>query len=176
MDPLELGLRTLLIVVFAVAAAGKLRRRSALRDFRAGLAAFGLRGRRAAIAAVCVPVAELGAVALLAASRTAVAGYLAAALLLVLFTAGIAAALRAGRRVRCRCFGSSDSIAGPLHLVRNGILIAAAAGGACVHLAGPASTGLAAAGVASALGAVAALIAIRIDDLAYLLGSRPRPT
>jgi hypothetical protein len=176
MDPFELGLRTLLIVVFAAAAAGKLRSRSALREFRGGLAAFGVRGRRAAALAVCVPVAELAATGLLAVDRTAVAGYAVAAVLLVAFTAALAAALRAGRRVSCRCFGARASSAGPLHLVRNGVLLAAAVSGGLLQFAGLAPAGVAAAGAAAALGAFAALVVIRLDDLAYLLGSRPRLT
>ena len=127
-----LALRLLLAAVFATAGVGKLLDRDgslrALRDF-------GVPERLAPAGAVALPIAELAvAVGLLfppSARWAAVAG----TILLLLFIAGIAAALRRGEAPDCHCFGQIHSEpAGTSTLVRNAVLAVAAG---VVAVAGP---------------------------------------
>jgi hypothetical protein len=89
-----------------------------------------------------------------------------AAGLLVAFSAAVWSAIRRRSTTRCRCFGPTSTPLGPLHLVRNGLLLAVAAVGAALLLAGPAGPtdpgGLV---VAGAAGVVLAAVLIRVDDL-----------
>jgi Methylamine utilisation protein MauE len=94
-----------------------------------------------------VPLAELGVAALLVVLP--LAGAVAALGLLVVFTGVLAGELVAGRRFSCGCFGGMESRpAGPITLLRNVLLLAAA--GTIVALPGDAEPGafLAGAGVA----------------------------
>lgn len=173
MDALELGARTLLIVVFATAGASKVRSHAAFASFRKSVSAFGV--RRTAAVAICIPPAELLAAVLLATAP--VAGHALAVALLAVLIAAAAGALREGRPVHCRCFGSRAAGSAQLLIVRNAVLLAVAAAGVSIRLAGPSPTGMAGSWAAAGLGAVAALVLMRLDDLAYLLRSpRSRPT
>jgi Methylamine utilisation protein MauE len=72
-----------------------------------------------------VPVAEIGVAALLVAVPPA--GAIAALILLTVFTGVVAVELAAGRRFACGCFGGTESRpAGPVTLLRNVLLLAAA--------------------------------------------------
>jgi thiol-disulfide isomerase/thioredoxin/uncharacterized membrane protein YphA (DoxX/SURF4 family) len=119
-----LGVRLFLSGVFLVAGTAKLFDRAGSRQ---ALLDFGAPPWLASPLGALVPLAELTtAVALLvpAAGRW---GALAAAALLLLFTAVIAAALARGRAPACRCFGQlSAAPVGPRTLARNGILAAGA--------------------------------------------------
>ena len=153
----------LLAVVFAIAAFGKVRSASALAAFRDGLAQFGVapsRIRRSVAGAVIA--AEVGVVVLLGVAPRA--GFLLAIALLVVFSAGIANALRRGVAVACRCFGSSASPIGPEHLVRNALLVAVGVLGA----AGRAPSHPALEAVTAVLGALAGVLVTRWDDLVYI--------
>jgi hypothetical protein len=174
---LDVACRALLVTIFAVAAAGKLRGPAAFAEFRATVRAMGVhQPRLAALVARLVPVAEAAAVVLLVPSGTVLIGYGLGLLLLLGFTGGIALTLRRGRVVRCRCFGAGGSPVSVRHLVRNTLLALTTVAGAGGHLAsggtlpGPLSLLLATAG-----GALAATALIRLDDLVYLFG-RPAET
>lgn len=72
-----------------------------------------------------VPLAELGVAALLVV--VPVAGAIAALVLLTVFTGVLALELAAGRSFSCGCFGGTESRpAGPVTLLRNVVLVAAA--------------------------------------------------
>src|SRR6476661_2170022 len=122
MSTVVLVLRVVLTAVFVTAAVGKLLdlpgSRQAMRDF-------GVRGRAADIFGVLLPLAELATAVALLLQPTAQWGALAALLLLLIFTAGIANALRMGIAPDCHCFGQiQSSPAGRGTLARNLVLAA----------------------------------------------------
>lgn len=153
-------------VAFAVSGISKLAGRTAFAEFVASL---GTLTRvpprwRAPLAGVVVAL-ELAVPVALATPAAAVALLLAAGLL-VAFSAVVWTALRRRTTARCRCFGPSSAPLGPVHLVRNGLLLAVAAAGAALLLTGPPGPvdpgGLV---VAGATGVVLAAVLIRFDDL-----------
>lgn len=174
MNHLDLTCRFLLATVFLVAGASKLRGPAAA-DLRSTVLAMGVRPRALAGAvAAMMPAAEGTVVVLLAVPVTVVAGYLAAAVLLLGFTAGITTALRRGQAVQCRCFGTGGGVMSRRHVARNMLLVAVAAVGLATHLAGTGSAPApAAVALSAAVGAIIATAVIRSDDLAYLLGRAP---
>jgi uncharacterized membrane protein YphA (DoxX/SURF4 family) len=115
----------LLAVVFAVAGVAKLADRSGT---SAAIEAFGLSPRLAPGAAVLLPIVELAIAAALVPAATARWGALAAAGLLVIFSAAIARTLRAGSAPDCNCFGGlTQTEVGRGTLIRNLLLAAVAA-------------------------------------------------
>lgn len=103
-----------------------------LEGSRQAVAAFGVSPRLAGPLGTLLPAAELGAAALLVAgalsSAAARVGGLLALLLLIAFSAAIAASLARGRAPDCHCFGQLHSApAGPRTLARNGALLTLAA-------------------------------------------------
>lgn len=124
MDTLILLLRLLLVAVFAVAGAAKLRD---LKGSRVALEEFGVPARFAAAGGVLLPVAELAVAAALLFPPSARWGAAAAVLLLALFVAAIANAMAHDRAPDCHCFGQLHSEpAGRGTLIRNSVLIALA--------------------------------------------------
>jgi uncharacterized membrane protein YphA (DoxX/SURF4 family)/peroxiredoxin len=124
MDVLALGVRLVLSLVFVVAAAGKLvnlnRTRRTLIDFR-------VPRRLVRPAAWLLPLAELSVAFALLVGPAARFGAIAAAGLLLLFMAGIVAAMSRGEAPDCNCFGQIGSApAGRKTLVRNTALVAIA--------------------------------------------------
>jgi hypothetical protein len=85
--------------------------------------------------------------------------------LLGAFTAAIAAAMKHGRRAPCRCFGASSTPLRAGHLIRNAILLTAAAAGGLARGAPPPVAGVT---VALAAGSLAAILVVAFDDLVYL--------
>ena len=135
-ETLVLVLRLLLVVVLTAAAAAKLADRS---RFRETLAAFGVPARLATPGAILLPLVELAVAAALLPASLAWYGALAALALLALFSAAVAFQLARGRRPDCNCFGTIHAKPiGPVTLVRNGVLLGAAA---LAVSAGPAGTG-----------------------------------
>lgn len=173
MDLIGVGCTALVAVVFGFAAAGKLRGRSAWADFVSTTGAM-LPARRlpagpAAVLVVGTEIATTLLAVLALVTRAAVVELAAlslAAVLLAAFLAGIARVLRAGRTVRCRCFGSTGAAFGRNHLVRNGILLVIVAGGL---MTGTHAALDAAALVAAAAGATTGLFVVYWDELAYLV-------
>ncbi|MCW3815089.1 hypothetical protein ONA91_11540 [Micromonospora sp. DR5-3] len=164
--------RCLLALVFLASAASKLRGRPAFRAF-----ADSLRTMNVLPAQLVVPVA--GAVAAaeatvplllvpLPGAAVATVGFTVAAALLAAFTVAIAVVLHRGVPVSCRCFGEAAAAPfGRHHLARNVVLTVVAGLGAYASLGDP-GVPIRAAVLAVPLGAVGALIVVRLDDLAAL--------
>ncbi|MFI6099757.1 MauE/DoxX family redox-associated membrane protein [Lentzea sp. NPDC051213] len=165
---LEICCRVVVGLVFLLAVVGKLRGRAELTAFAESLGSFGLRSTRvrSALAASVITVEAVTVVLLAVAPRL---GLGLAAMMLVAFTAAVAAAKATGREVRCRCFGADGGLMGRKHMIRNGVLVVVALAGltpanatATPHL------GLLFAAVSAAvLGAVALA---HWDDLRFLFG------
>jgi hypothetical protein len=160
--------RSVLALVFVVAAVGKLRDRAA---FVASVRE--LRVAPAAPVAAAVVAAELLVVLLLVPGRPAAtaAGLALAAGLLLAFTAAVVSALRRGLAAGCRCFGASTaSPYGRRHVARNLALAVVAVAGAAAAPADPAVTGPVVL-AAVPLAALAALVVTRLDDLVALVAA-----
>jgi methylamine dehydrogenase accessory protein MauD len=120
MNTVVLVIRIVLAVVFATAGVGKLRD---LQASRQSLREFGVGEALARPAAVLLPLAEIAVAVALVFRPTAQWGALAALLLLIVFIAGIANALRQGLAPDCNCFGQIHSApAGRSTLIRNALL------------------------------------------------------
>ena len=120
MDVIAFGARALLVLVFAVAAVGKLVDRDATRR---ALNEFHVPQALAPPMSWLLPVAELGVAIVLLIQPFARGASVAAAVFLTLFFCGIAAAMRRGEAPDCNCFGQIGSRpAGKETLVRNAAL------------------------------------------------------
>jgi hypothetical protein len=169
MAALEIGLRTVLAVVFGIAFASKVRSPAAFIQFSRSLGDIGwLRGRRRSAAAAAIPALEAGTVLLLAITKTAAWGFAAAAILLAGFTTVTALEVARGHRVRCRCFGAGTAQIGPAQIVRNIVLLVASAAGLAVQPVSHGGAGAAALVYAFGLALLTALVLVRWDDLVYL--------
>ncbi len=139
MNGVALAARLVLVGVFALAGAAKLRDRPGTRST---LEDFGLPATLAGPGALALPIAELVVATLLLFDATAVAGAVGALILLGAFTGGITASLARGERPDCNCFGQLHSEpVGPRTLARNATLAALAA---VVLALGPTDAGAAA--------------------------------
>lgn len=163
MPVISLAGQTSLVAILLVSGLGKLT--------PAGLAAaaamFGQLGVRQATRGLAgaLAAAELLVAALIAVPPTAVVGTAAAVGLFGALTAGVAVVLGRKLDVRCACFGRATRLR-PVHLVRNGVLLAAAAGTCLATVARdgpPRAADLIS--LAVLLGVVTALVLIRLDDL-----------
>ncbi|NMO15718.1 hypothetical protein HPC49_02505 [Pyxidicoccus fallax] len=159
----------MLVVVLTLAFVSKLHGRVAFQDFIQTLGRFGFpKPWVGAPLAAAVVLAEAASALLLLLAP--LAGYVLALALFTGFTLGIARVLRRGERVRCRCFGASDTPMGASHLVRNGLLLAVTLVGAAGHEPGsPSSPVAVVAWGAGALGVLSGLFITRWDDLVFLL-------
>ncbi len=125
-------IRVLLAGVFAVAAVGKLLDRAGSAE---ALHAFGAPPALVPGLVFAIPALECLSAAALLVSPLARWGAVLGLGLLVVFSAAIGLALRAGRAPDCHCFGQLHSEpAGPGTLIRNGVL---AAGAVAILAAGP---------------------------------------
>ena len=182
MYELLLGAVVVLWVVFSVSAASKSGSARRQRAFAASLRPLKVLSERLlAPAALAVTVAEIAVVAGLSwvllgfvagvpgTQSVAAAALAAATVLLAVLTGGIVLALRRGSRASCACFGAAERPLSRRHLVRNGLLILIAAGGVAVvdHVPRDAAQ-LPAVLLAGSVGAVVALVLIRLDDLVEL--------
>jgi hypothetical protein len=174
--------------VFGASAASKIRSRAAYRAYRAGLGAnrlvpgYLLTGAAAVLAACEVLTAAwlVGCTVLLAAFDARAFALLgesalaAATLLTVTLTAGVTVAIRRGSPAPCPCFGvRSSRPVGPVHLVRNLVLLAALVSGLALEPAvsqRPPTAGLA---VALCTAVVIATLTIRSEDLAEVFTPTP---
>ncbi|MFE6844634.1 MauE/DoxX family redox-associated membrane protein [Streptomyces sp. NPDC057686] len=171
MELAAMSCRTLLVVVFAVAVTGKAGGAESFGAFVRSVQEFVRstspnRGRGVAHLVIGAEVA--GTVLLLLPGPAAVAGFALVGCLLGAFALAIATSLRRGVRVPCRCFGASASSAGPLELVRNGFLMAAAVTGAVGTSNGlPETTGAVALAVGTGL--ILGVVVTVLDDISDLL-------
>jgi methylamine utilization protein MauE len=163
---IDLFARALLVVVFAGAVAGKLRSGRAFAEFHDSVSALAPRWLSARPVAIMVLAGEAACVVLLVVPVTHLAGYALSGLLLAAFAAAVVRVIHSGRQVRCHCFGGGGGVLGRGHVVRNGLLLAAAGAGAL----GGATVTAPVALVAMAAGALAGLITVRWEDVAFLLG------
>src|SRR6185503_12351118 len=137
MDYLSFACRCLIGLVCGVSVIGKLRGRTAFREFagttRVLLIAAGPVSRvshaAARVVGGVVVAAEASVVLLLLIPGTGWVGLGLAMVLMASFGHGIAAAIRRGLRTSCRCFGASSTPLGSRHLVRNAALFLVAATG-----------------------------------------------
>ncbi len=124
--------RCALALVFAVAAVAKLADRG---GFRHTLGEFGMPRALVGPAAIALPLAELAVAVLLVPEPTAVAGAIAALVLLAAFSAAIARVLLRGEQPDCNCMGQVHSTpVGAGTLARNATLAVVAG---TIALAGP---------------------------------------
>ncbi|MGK5497782.1 MauE/DoxX family redox-associated membrane protein [Streptomyces sp. URMC 125] len=171
--------RIVLVLVFAAAVLGKTRNAESFHAFTYSVETLGrVSAARAPVLAAGVVLAE-AAGALLLAWPAAYGGRLPATIglltmigLLVSFTCAVVRALRAGKQVACRCFGTSADPVGPPQLVRNAVLLAVAVTAApgvweSGHLSWQARF------AAWLCGATAALVLVVGDELATLLRAAP---
>ena len=172
MDSFAVGAQLLLAAVFALAGGAKL---FDLKGSRKAVADFGVPARLAPVIGLLLPVAELVAAVALIFHPTARWGAALALLLLLVFVAGVANAMRKGLDVDCGCFGRVYSAtAGSATLVRNAVMAALAAV-VVVHGPGPAINDWFAARSGSELVAIAATTAaVILAGFAWLMWSRNR--
>jgi hypothetical protein len=170
MTGLELSLRTVLVVVFGMAAISKLSARRALADFAGSLGDIAwLRNRWRWVAAAAVPVAEVTTAALLLIPSTVTWGFAAATVMLTVFSSVAAVEMRRGSGLRCRCFGSSSGQIGPVQLTRNILLIAVSITGLAIAPVGHGGIGAAGLILALAPAMIAGVALVRWDDLSALV-------
>lgn len=125
MDTLLLFLQVALAAVFGVAAAAKGFSPDRTRE---ALSSFGVPGWAAPVLVPALPLSEVAVGVTLLPFVHPRIGALAALGLLALFTAAIVYNLARGNAIDCRCFGEiRPRPIGPLTLVRNGAMLAAAA-------------------------------------------------
>lgn len=118
-------LRLALALVFIAASFGKL---LDLAGSRRAVAEFGVPARAAAAAGTVLPFGELAIAAALILTPSGRWGGIAALTILLAFSSAIARVMRRGEAPDCHCFGQLHSEpAGAPSLVRNGLLMAAAA-------------------------------------------------
>jgi peroxiredoxin len=159
MDAALLAARLLLAAVFAVAGAAKL---ADLAGSRTAIAAFGVPERLARPLGTPLPILELATAVALLPTATARAGAISALVLLLLFSAGIAAGIARGEVPDCHCFGQlHSSPAGPGTLARN-LALACVAGFAASAAAAPGES------IGEALGSLSGIALIVLAALAVV--------
>ncbi|MEO3796727.1 MauE/DoxX family redox-associated membrane protein [Nonomuraea sp. B10E15] len=167
----EVASGLLLVTVFALALAGKVRGRRAWEGFVESLREMAVIGRAVVpMAAVAVTAGEAAVIVLvLVPPRWAgTAGFALAAVLLGCFTLAVGVVARRPAPVPCRCFGPSETPVGVAHVVRNLILVTVSLLGLVGSLANDSADPVISA-AAGTLGAVLGLLLARWDDLAALL-------
>jgi hypothetical protein len=166
--------RCLMAATFGFSAFSKIKNGAAFREFTTWLGGVPPVSRRTELPLAAILVAaELVVAGAMIAPGTVRPGFLLAALLLIVFAAGIYAALRRGFREPCRCFGASTTPLGWSQIVRNAVLVLVAASGAITQGSHGA---VAVPGVILSL-ATAALLVVPVifyDDLAFLLQQQTR--
>ncbi|WP_021591173.1 MauE/DoxX family redox-associated membrane protein [Actinomadura welshii] len=167
-----LGCRCMVGLVFAASVLGKLRGRESHARFVAAAGRLGpgwvLSRIPAPVVAGGVIAAEAAVLVLLVPPGTAWIGFALAGLLAMAFAVAVLAALRRGDRAPCQCFGGSDRPVSGVHLVRNGVLAAAAALGTTAGAVAAGPLEPAGGVIAAVAGAVVAAFVVTADDLAGL--------
>ena len=167
MQLIEIGIRTALGAVFAIAAGSKLRSRAAFDEFIDTLPELGpLRGERLTVVGAAVVALELAAPVLLVVHPRA--GLALVLGLVGAFTTAMVVALRRGAPLTCRCFGASAQPIGAGHVVRNALLLAATALATAAAWLGERGAPSAEVAIAAALGVIAGVVITRWDDLVFV--------
>lgn len=172
---LTIGCQAVVAVTFARSCAAKVARRGAFADFTGWLT-----GAVRVPGAVAVPVAAAAvaaegavAAALLVpplAPLPVLTAFVAAAVLLAVFTAAVASMIRRRVRVPCRCFGAGREPPGAPHLARNAVLLLVAGGGALSAAAGDGPAPMNAAALLTVFaGAAAALLLTDLEEIIDLV-------
>ncbi|MEX2981180.1 MauE/DoxX family redox-associated membrane protein [Streptomyces sp. C36] len=167
MGYLALGIRCLIGAVFLASSVGKTAGPGAFDRFVSsvdGMRIVPPRSSRSVARWVVAAEAAVCAALITPLPVAAVAGFVLAAALLAVFTAGIALTVRRGTRTPCRCFGTSASVLGPRHLVRNLALAAMAVTGAIAVTAGG-GTAPAGAVLAACTGLLLGGLVAALDDI-----------
>lgn len=180
---LTVGCQAAVAVTFARSCLAKVAGRAAFTDFRRWLTA-GVRipPPAAAPLAVAAVAAEAATAAAVPVPALAPAGFAAAALLSVVFTAATVSMIRRRVRIPCRCFGAGRRPPGAPHLVRDAVLLLAAAVGGATALTGTGPPPLGPLPVLAAVaGAAVALLLIDLEEIVTLVrpaaaDGRPRPS
>ena len=162
--------RAALVLVFVMAAVGKLRSRRRYLSFVESLRLF-VPARFVPAAAAAMLVAEVACAVLLVLPATSRLGSGMAAVLLAVVTGAVGWAVAAGRTASCQCFGRPTRPLSRIHVIRNSILLAVAliavvGGHGPMHAGGAVLT--------AAAGAAGALLLIRMEDLLALWVEPPR--
>ncbi|MDQ2846400.1 MAG: methylamine utilization protein MauE [Actinomycetota bacterium] len=176
MQYLALACRAAIVVVFAMAVAGKVLGRGAFAEFTRSIVGMNAVPHRAAGLAARATVLGEGLTVVLVVLPWRVTGALGCALaagLTLLFSLVIMRSLRQGNRAPCRCFGRSSTPLGRRHLVRNAILLVVSLIGAAASLFGD-SLQLSGALVGVVAGLFVGLIVAGFDDLAQLVAPASR--
>lgn len=170
MAVVEIALRAILAVVFAMAFISKVRSSTAFGEFASSLGDIGWLPRPGrAAAARLIPVLEAAVVVLLALPGTVAFGFGLGALLLAVFTIVTGAELAKGHRIRCRCFGASAAPIGPAQIARNVVLLAESLAGLVIEPISHGHATAAALVLGLGLAVLAAVALVRWDDLAFLV-------
>jgi hypothetical protein len=178
---------TLAGCVFAASSIGKLSSRRAYRSFRDQLAetrlvpksmgraaAASLASTEAAVALALLAADGLTISAAPGAAWLAESALIAAAAVTLTLALGVAAVVRRGTTARCACFGAQlGRPLGPVHLARNLSLLAVVCAGLVAAPLAAGRPSLPTAALAAVAGAIAALLFVRWDDIAELLGPMP---
>ncbi|HEY7595124.1 MAG TPA: MauE/DoxX family redox-associated membrane protein [Actinophytocola sp.] len=171
---LAAALAATVAVTFAVSAAAKL---SDLAAFRRSMpATLGIPPLRARALAPAVVAAELAvalaAVAGLWSPSVALAGFVASAVLLGVFTVAIRSMIARGVTEPCHCFGARGAPPGAVDLIRNGVLIAVSLGGLIAVALGSQAVGGGFVRLAAGMvvGTATALLVVHLDELVWLFG------
>lgn len=172
---LVVACQVLTALTFLAAAAGKLRSRAGYARFVAELGAWPLvpAGLRPAVARA-VSTAEAAVPVLLALPATRRAGSAVAVLLLAAFLTAMVLLRIRGDTARCTCFGRRPATLTARHLVRTAALLGAAVTALLGQEAGG-PTALGGALIAAGFGALGALVAVTLDDIAEAVAPAPAP-
>ncbi|GAA4464292.1 MauE/DoxX family redox-associated membrane protein [Phytohabitans houttuyneae] len=175
MTYLQLASRGVLGFVMALAVVGKLSGRRPWRDFQASLGGFGWMPRPwwPAVAALVV-LAEATVVGLVLHPATATAGLLFGGLLVLAVSVAVLGARRAGREVRCHCFGGDAGPIGKAHLARNVVLLLVCGTGAASSAVTTATPGPATGGLLLGLAGVAAVALSYPAELSFVIAPPAR--
>lgn len=170
MAVVEIALRTILALVFAIAFISKVRSASAFGEFASALNAIGWLPRPGrAAAARLIPLSEAAVVVLLVVPATVALGFGLGGLLLAGFTVVTGAEVANGRQVQCRCFGAGSAPIGPAQIARNVVLLAVSLAGLAIEPISHGHATGAALVLALGLAVLAAVALVRWDDLVYLV-------
>lgn len=167
---ISLACRFLVGTVFTVSLAAKLWGRAAWRSYSSWLRSLPLSPLGLKRAPAVLVGAEAAIVALAAMPASALAGLIAASVLCLALTVGLAVVVRRGSRQPCHCFGAAREPLSETHVARNALLLAAVATGCvCTIAARPPPIGIAGAALSGIGGVAAAVLFIFSGDIAALL-------